>query len=238
MLSIQSCPCDARIVISFIAILLFGHQAIAADSANEGEFVPLFDGKTLQGWTTADGKPVTRGWQAEDGLLVRTGSGGSIYTEKDYGNFELRFEWRISRRGNSGIKYRIAHYDKGTFGRPGWLGYEYQIWDDANRNSSADTSAAAIYMLQAPKKDKKLKPTDEFNTGRIVAVGSHLEHWLNGEKVLDVDTDTPEWAQQIKKTKFGPVKNIFQNPKGRIQLQDHGNKVWFRNIEIREIESE
>lgn len=206
-----------------------------AQSTSEKEFVSLFDGKSLDGWTTADGKPVTRGWQAIDGQLVRTAGGGSIYSEKEYGDFELRLDWQISSRGNSGIKYRTAFYESGTFGRPQWLGYEYQIWDDANRGSNPDASAAAVYLLQAPNGNKHLKPIGEFNTARIIAAGAVIEHWLNGKQVVCVDTSTPEWAQRIKRTKFSAVKDIFTNQSGRIQLQDHGNKVWYRNIRIREI---
>ncbi len=234
MLSTYSYPRAVRLAI--LASLCFASSTWGAESATTSEFESLFDGESLKGWTTADGKPVTKGWQVVDGMLVRNARGGSIYTEKEYGDFELRFEWKIARRGNSGIKYRMAHYDKGVYGRPGWLGYEYQIWDDA-RETSDDTSAASIYLLQAPAKDKKVKPAGEFNTARIVAVGTHLEHWLNGEKVLDVETDTDDWLKRIEKTKFGPIEDIFQNPKGRIMIQDHGNKVWFRNIEIRQIEN-
>lgn len=212
--------------------------AWAQSPANEEEFITLFDGKTLDGWTMADGKPVTRGWEAVDGQLVRTGRGGAIYSKQEYGDFELRFDWRISSRGNSGVKYRVAYYESGIYGHPGWLGYEYQIWDDANRDSDPNTSASALYMLQAPNDSKRLEPTGEFNTARIVAKGPHIEHWLNGERVLHVDTSTVEWSQRIQQTKFGVVDDIFTNASGRIQLQDHGSKVWLRNIRIRELEDE
>jgi hypothetical protein len=221
----------------YVAAMLFT-VAAAAGAQDESSFVPLFDGKTLEGWTTARGNPVTQGWEVQDGAIVRTGGGGSIFTEREYGDFELRFDWRISRRGNSGVKYRVARYAKGIYSSPEWLGYEYQIWDDERRGTPAHMSAASIYLLQAPEDEKPLKPTGEFNTGRIVAVGPHLEHWLNGAKVLDVDTSSDIWWRRVANTKFGEVKEIFQNSSGRIQLQDHGNKVWFRNLRIRELGSE
>jgi hypothetical protein len=203
--------------------------------AAEDGFVPLFDGKSFDGWTSARGNPITRGWKAEDGMIVYTGGGGSLYSAKEYGDFELRFEWKLSKRGNSGVKYRVAKYSPGVYANPEWLGYEYQIWDDANRGTPAHMSTASIYLLQAPDEQKPLKPIGEFNESRIVAVGSRIEHWLNGEKVLEVDTDEPMWWDRVNQTKFAPVKNVFRNPKGRIQLQDHGDEVWFRNIRIREL---
>lgn len=206
--------------------------------ASEEGFVPLFDGKTFDGWISARGNPIRRGWEVEDGTMVRTGAGGSLYTAKEYGDFELRFDWKLSKRGNSGVKYRVAEYNPGVYGNTEWLGYEYQIWDDAHRGTPAHMSTASIYLLQAPDEAKPLKPIGEFNESRIVAVGSRIEHWLNGEKVLDVDTDNDIWWDRVAQTKFAPVTNVFRNPKGRIELQDHGNKVWFRNIRIREIESE
>ncbi len=201
-------------------------------------FTPLFDGKTLTGWTTAGGAPVTRGWEVEDGALVRTGGGGSILTEEEFSDFELRFEWKISRRGNSGVKYRVAKYPHGIYRNPEWLGYEYQVWDDASRPTPQHMSAASIYLLQAPSPTKRLKPTGEFNTARIVAVGPLLEHWLNGEKVLEVDTTSDIWWNRVAITKYGDVDGIFKNSAGRIQLQDHGDRVWFRNLRIREINAD
>ncbi len=223
---------------TFVIVTLLLLAQVPNRGAAEQPFIPLFDGKTLAGWTTATGGPVQRGWEVQQGALVRTGGGGAIFTEQEYADFDLRFEWRIARRGNSGVKYRIARYDKGIYSNPGWLGYEYQIWDDANRGTPPHMSAASIYLLQAPSDDKKLKPTGEFNTARIVAVGPRLEHWLNGEKVVDVDTTSDIWWRRVAVTKFGEVKDIFKNTSGRIQLQDHGDKVWFRNVRIREIEAE
>lgn len=220
--------------LSIIAVVCGVASAQALADVENG-FVPLFDGETLNGWTTANGGPVTRGWEVQDGALVRTGRGQSIYSKRGFANFDLRFEWRIAQRGNSGVKYRVAKYEPGLFGRPGWLGYEYQIWDDNHHNTQASTSAAAVYLLQAPSNNKQLQPIDQFNSARIVAIGPHLEHWLNGEKVVDVDTSTHEWRQRIDETKFGQVDEIFKNTSGRLMLQDHGNQVWFRNIRIREI---
>src|SRR5687768_11859625 len=112
-------------VLAACALFSFAATANADDNSTK-----LFDGKSLEGWVTAAGEPVRRGWTVEDGMLVRSGRGGSIYTAKEYGDFDLSFEWKIAPRGNSGVKYRVTHYEKGVYGNPGWLGCEYQIYDD------------------------------------------------------------------------------------------------------------
>lgn len=207
-----------------------------AKKAEEG-WVELFDGKSLEGWVTGDGKPVTKGWKVDNGLLHCPGRVGSIYPAKEYGNFELEFEWKIQKGGNAGIKYRMVHYEKGLFGRANSLGCEYQIFDDHNRKAEPINQTASIYDIVPPSKDKKLLPHDEFNKGRIVANGAKIEHWLNGEKVVEADIASDEWKSQVAKSKFGVVEGFFTSPKGKIQLQDHGNKVWFRTVKIRELEA-
>lgn len=214
-------------------LLVVGSTAAGSEGLEEG-FVSLCDGTTLNGWTTADGKPVTTGWVAEDGVLTRVSRGGSIFSIKEYGDFDLRFEWRIASRGNSGVKYRVRFYERGVFGRPGWLGCEYQLWDD-NRETRPNQTAGALYALFAPNDSKELKPLDEFNASRIVAVGPRLEHWLNGKLIVEADTGSDAWRDRIANSKFGNVEDVFQNRTGRIQLQDHGSRVWFRNIRIREL---
>ncbi|MCG8584377.1 MAG: DUF1080 domain-containing protein [Pirellulales bacterium] len=223
------CPKLSTTPICFFAALSFIQSSIADDKTIE-----LFNGKSLDGWTTQSGAPVTKGWVVKDGMLVRKSRGGAIYTKDEYGDFDLRFEWKIDKGGNSGIKYRVAFYKKGVRGRPGWLGGEYQIYGDKNKSRGVH-SAGALYGLFAPNEKKKLRPADEFNESRIVVRGSHIEHWLNGEKIVEADVDSDEWKKRIAKSKFNIVPGFFQNPKGRIQIQDHGAPVSFRNITLREL---
>jgi hypothetical protein len=207
--------------------------SLAITAHAENNAIQLFDGKSLEGWTTASGEPVTSGWTVEDGMLVRSSRGGSIHTAKEYGDFDLSFEWKIAPRGNSGVKYRVAHYEKGVYGNPGWLGCEYQIYDDAGRGARPRYSCGAIYELYAPSDDKKLRPVGEFNASRIVVHGTKIEHWLNGERIVDADISSDDWKRRVARSKFGDVDGFFTNRKGRIELQDHGAKVWFRNIVLR-----
>jgi hypothetical protein len=232
-------------IVGFLAILAVAQltsaekgPAAKAPAADDG-LLSLFDGKSLDGWTTASGEGVTKGWNVEDGLLVREQRGGAIYSKDEYGDFELDFDWKISERGNSGVKYRLQFYEKGVRGRPGWLGCEYQLLDDEKHPNAkkATTSAGALYSLYAPNKRKSLNPAGEFNHSRIVVRGTKFEHWLNGRKIVSADTSSETWKKRIAKSKFAKVKDFAQNAKGRIQIQDHGSKVWFRNITLKPLDT-
>jgi hypothetical protein len=204
-------------------------------AGDSNEVIQLFDGKTLNGWTNVNGAPVKEGWTVEDGALVRTGRGGAIYAKGEYHDFALDFDWAIAAGGNSGVKYRVRFYKKGVWGNPGWLGCEYQIYDNSKRPGAfySKTSAGALYAIYSPNKKKHLKPVGQYNHSRIVSHGTRVEHWLNGEKIVAVDTASQDWKEHVAQSKFAPVKDFAQNRRGRIQFQDHGSKVWFRNITIR-----
>lgn len=228
------------LLVAAIGFLTFASITDIASAETKGEVIRLFNGESLDGWTTADGEPVTQGWTVEDGLLVREERGGHIYSEGEFNDFQLDFEWKIDERGNSGVKYRIAFYKKGVRGKPGWLGCEYQLLDDERHPNAKNptTTAGALYSLYAPSKKKELKPLDQFNHSRIIVRGTQIEHWLNGKKIVSADTSSDDWKNRIAGTKFEPIKGFAQNPKGRIMLQDHGSKVWFRNITVTPIEGE
>ena len=218
-----------RALVSCVLLSLVASCGLAADEP----WTSLFDGKSLDGWTTAAGKPVTAGWQAEDGVLHRAARGGDIYTAKEYGDFELQFEWKISPKGNSGLKYRVTKFGNSL------LGMEYQVLDDGEhadgKKPGGKNSAASMYDILAPNDSKKLKPVGEWNTARVVAKGNKIEHWLNGEKIIDVDTASDSFQQALARSKFAKYKGFARQPSGRIMLQDHGNEAWFRNLKIREL---
>ena len=198
----------------------------------------LFDGRTADGWrgfklpNIPVGPDGTPGWHAIDGCLVRTGPGGDIITEEQFDNFELSLEWRTSAAGNSGIFYRVA---EGPEFQYVWqTGPEMQVLDNAEHRDgqSSLTSAGANYGLHAVPKDVT-RPVGLFNEARIVVRGRHVEHWLNGEKLIDYELGGPDWEQRVAGSKFAAMKSYGRMPRGHMALQDHGDRVWYRNIKIR-----
>ncbi len=195
---------------------------------------PIFDGETFNGWTTTGGKPVTKGWEIVDGTIhldISGERGGNIVTAGEYANFDFRFEWKISPRGNSGIKYRVRKYDKGT------LGCEYQILDDVgtSEGKKPKSSTAALYALYPPSGNKHLKPVGEFNSSRIVIRGNSVQHWLNGHLVVSVCIGSCEWFQRKAQSKFNNVDGFSENRYGKIMLTDHHSEVWYRNLVLYEL---
>jgi len=221
--------------IFFLTATVFAKDAASA----EEKVVELFDGKSLAGWQTTEGKEVTAGWRVEEGKLFRHSRSGPIYSVDEYADFELTFEWKIASGGNSGVKYRMAYYPKGVWGTPAWLGCEYQLYDDRGGSKKAPSQlTGAIYAIYPANEKKSLKPIDEFNISKIVCLGTKIEHWLNGELVVETDTKSDDWKKRVAASKFGRANHFYENSSGRIQLQDHGHDVWFRKITLRVIEAE
>lgn len=212
----------------FLSLLLAGFA-----SAAEKPWTPLFDGKSLSGWTSATGGKPGDGWEVVDGTIHRKGQGGDLISEKEYGDFELEFEWMISAGGNSGLKYRVRKT------AAGWIGAEYQVLDDAGHPNGkvGDTSAGSLYEVIAPDPKKVLHPAGEWNRSKIVVRGSVIEHWLNGALVLKADTSTPAWEAAKKDSKFARVEGFAGPGPGHLLLQDHGAEVRFRALRIRELET-
>ncbi len=201
-----------------------------AEDATKTKLPSPFDGQSLAGWTTGDGKPVTAGWEIVDGVIHLTKGGprgGNIVTAEEFGDFDLSFEWKIAPRGNSGIKYRVRSYD----GR--LLGCEYQIYDDGTAKKVQDkNSAGALYDLYEPNDQKTLRPSGEYNTARIVVRGDRIEHWLNGKLIVAATVGDAEWERRIKQSKFNDKPDFARNPRGKLMLTDHGSEVWYRNFKF------
>jgi hypothetical protein len=197
----------------------------------------LFDGATTTGWTTADGKPVTAapgGWEIINGALVlkKGAAGGDIYTTDEYGDFEFTADFNIDPATNTGIKYFCYKYGTG-----GNLGCEYQVIDDklGEDTKQANHLLGSLYDVLAPDETKKqVNPPGQWNTIRIVAKGKHVEHWLNGVKILDYTRGSKEYLDGVAGSKFNKAVPVFgMVDKGRIQLQDHHGPVMFKNIKVR-----
>ena len=190
----------------------------------------LFDGQTPRGWRGYKKDTFPRGWAVEGGCLVRVGPGGDITTDSEFDNFELQLEWRISPGGNSGVFYRVDE----KCGWPWETGPEMQVLDNAEHVDGRDpkTSAGSNYALYAPQQDVT-QPVGFFNQVRIVVDGARVQHWLNGVKIVEYVLGSSQWRRRVAASKFNSMPNYGQVKKGHIVLQDHGDKVWYRNIKIR-----
>jgi hypothetical protein len=190
----------------------------------------MFDGKSLAGWRGYKTEKPSGGWRAEDGLLVRLGGGGDLMTVEQYEDFDMRFEWKITEYGNSGVIYRIGT----TEPYPWHTGPEYQILDNARHpdGKNAITSAGSNYAVNEPVKDVT-RPVGQWNEGRIVARGNRVEHWLNGVKVVDYEIGSADWKARVQASKFGKIPPYATVKRGYIALQDHESVVVYRNLRIK-----
>ncbi|HEY7288255.1 MAG TPA: DUF1080 domain-containing protein [Vicinamibacterales bacterium] len=212
-------------------------SAIANQSATrnpQSAVRSLFNGSSLSAWRGYKSDTVPAGWRTDGGVLTKSGSVGDLVTRDEFGDFELELEWKIGEAGNSGIFYRgTEEYDHIYWSAP-----EYQLLDDlkATDNKTRLTCAGAVYALY-PSPVGHLKPVGEWNSARIVARGAHIEHWLNGTKVVDYELWTPDWESKVKASKFGAWPNYGRAKRGHIALQgDHDGSLAFRNIRIREVQ--
>jgi Domain of Unknown Function (DUF1080) len=198
-----------------------------------GEFVSLFDGTSLTGWHAPDGKTPGAGWVFDQGTLHLNGTpGGILLSDKEYSQFELEWDWKVEEGGNNGVKYWSS-----KVGGKEWLGIEYQMIDDHKHPDGlkgGSHTTASIYDIKEPAADKPLKPVGEWNTSRIVVWEGKIQHWLNGVLVCEADTKSEDWKTRIAASKF-KNKEGFAPGKGHIMLTDHTDKVWYRNIKIREL---
>ena len=192
----------------------------------------LFDGKSLAGWRGYKTQDVPKNWHVVDGVLVRSGEGegGDLMTADQYADFELRFDWKISEKGNSGVIYRIAETEQ----YPWQTGAEYQILHNAGHSDGKIplTTAGSDFAVKEPVKDVT-RPVGQWNEARIIAKGNHVEHWMNGVKIVEYEVGSPDWLARVNASKFAKLANYGRMKSGYIALQDHGNDVSFRNLKIR-----
>ena len=212
----------------------------------------LWDGKTAEGWRSARSENFPeQGWAMEDGVLTvlesggeEAGRGGDIITRKKFSSFELKLEFRITTGANSGIKYFVdPELNKG----PGSsIGLEYQILDDkehpdAKMGVRGNRTLGSLYdlipaeNLSTPGGAKVFRGVGEWNQAHIIVKGNHIEHWLNGFKVVEYERNTPMYRALVAYSKYKDWPNFGEMPSGHILLQDHGNRVSFRSIKIREL---
>lgn len=215
----------------------------------------LWDGKTSEGWRTpASEKFPLRGWQMTNGFIsvLATGGGearggGDIISKERFSQFELSVDFKITEGANSGIKYlvqpNLSPLDRIT-GQPtavgSAIGPEFQVLDDvrhpdAKAGRNGNRTLGSLYDVLPASTSKKPNPIGEWNTARIVVSAKKVEHWLNGEKVLEVERGSEEFRKAVAESKFKNIPQFGEWPDGHILLQDHGDQVWFRNIKLRPI---
>ncbi len=239
-----------------IAVVLLGFVSARAENLEQNTLSKdevkqgwrlLWDGKTSTGWTSAKSAtfPAT-GWEIKEGVwsVLPSGgkeggsstSGGDIITLEKFSNFELSLEFKIHPGTNSGIKYFV---DPGlNKGEGSAIGLEYQILDDerhpdAKLGKNGNRTIGSLYDLIPAAKNKQVNPIGQWNTARIVVRGDHVEHWLNGKKIVEYTRFTPEFRQLVSESKYKIWPHFGEMKEGPILLQDHGDAVSFRNIKIR-----
>lgn len=190
----------------------------------------LFDGTSLAGWRGYDRATMPAGWEARDGMLVRASQAADIITTERFRNFELALEWMVHAGGNSGIFYRAAEGQPAIY----MSAPEMQVLDDAVHQDGRSplTSAGANYGLY-PAPRGVVRPAGEWNTARVVVNGNHVQHWLNGQRVVDYELHSADWKARVAASKFREWPAYGQAAEGHIGLQEHGDYVAFRNIKLR-----
>jgi hypothetical protein len=225
---------------------------LSRDEINEG-WKLLFDGKSFNGWRGLGRDHVPESlWVIEDGLIRKVNTIdiknlpggqppeiGDLMTKDTYDNFELSFEWKINNAGNSGLKYNVSEEMCEEYGsKYSALGFEYQLLDDGDEAYKGilkpSQFSGSLYDLIQPV-NVALKPVGEFNTSRIIVNGNHVEHWLNGTKVVDYEFGSEELDNAYQVSKFNKIKGFTDKRKGHIVLQNHNDESWFRNIKLREL---
>ncbi len=207
-----------------------GHNELTPDEKKQG-WKLLFDGKTTQGWRGFKKSTFPeKGWAVKDGeLQLEAGSkAGDIITEEKFSEFDLTWEWKIPKGANNGLKYFILE-ERGQA-----IGHEYQMIDDKDGHDSGPKhSTASFYDVLAPAGDKGLKPPGEWNLSRVLVQGNHVEHWLNGRKVLEYELGSEAVLKAVQASKFKSVPGFGQRQNGHILLTYHSDPVSYRNIKIR-----
>jgi hypothetical protein len=213
------------------AALIVAVLATLSGQAAQPQWVSLFDGQTIAQWRGYKMATVPDSWRVEEGAITWTkGVPVDLVSREQYTNFEFEFDWKVPAGGNSGVMFRVTEDLERTY----HSGPEFQILHNAGHSDGKNpmTSAGSNHSLHAPTKDMT-KPVGEWNQGRLVVNGNHVEHWLNGEKVVDYDLFSPDWTKRLMASKFKDVPRYGREPKGHLVLQEHGSRIQYKNLRIK-----
>jgi Domain of Unknown Function (DUF1080) len=221
-----------------IAGLLLTALTTNTQAQKPGEWKKLFDGKTTNGWHSYQ-KTGVEGWMVMGDELMSKGKSGDLVTNDDYENFEFEFEFKTSPKGNSGVIYKVIEDPKNpTY----YSGTEYQVIDDEGYPPFNDggkmvrindkQKTGANYDMYPPTQ-KAVKPAGEWSKGKIIVNNNHVEHWLNGVKVVEYEYGSEDWKQKLAVSKFAKWPYATPHAKGKIALQDHSDPISYRNLRIR-----
>ena len=204
----------------------------------------LFDGESLKGWKRFNHDTIGPLWSVKEGAILCDGEGlgegsgemgGSLVTTREFGNFELSLEYKLSPGGNSGILYHVIEDSKYKYDYE--TGPEFQLLDDGGWKGELreEQKAGGNYDMYAAAASKKVNPAGEWNTARIVYYDGHVEHWLNGQKVVEFEENSDDFKTRYDNSKWKDYPDWNKSKTGAIALQDHGAPVYFRNIRIKEL---
>lgn len=221
-----------------LAALFFAASSLSQDGLSKWEaqsgYVSLFNGQNLDGWKGWKRDTIPGAWRAVEGEMrvVPGDDDGDLCTVRQFGDFDLRVEFKNSKNTNSGIIYRAQE----DYPEAWKTGPEYQVFDDfsAYGNKPSKTSSGSIFDVYAPSAGV-CRPPGQWNEARIVAKGNHIEHWLNGVKVIDIEIGSAEFQEKLGRSKFARTAGFATKARGYLVLQDHGHEVAFRRLRLKEL---
>ena len=230
-------------IVKFFIIIIF----IGCNSSKDSEWIYMFDGKTTDGWRGYNKETLPKKWEVINGELTfntelkleKDWDGGNdiIYYKEQFENFELYLEWKLPKGGNSGVFYHVQE----GYNAPHNISPEYQIldddgWEEINNAKLKNwQKAGANYGMHEPNISKKLNPSGQWNSSRIIHDNNKVEHWLNGKIILSFFKDSDDWNKKRNSETFRDKTDYGKFKKGYIALQDHDTPIWFRNIRIKKL---
>jgi 3-keto-disaccharide hydrolase len=231
-----------KLSVALVVLASFAFTLIPPQSKKKKnhDWISLFDGKTLKGWHGYNKKGAVTSWAAQDGVLACLGTaknaaGGDIVTDRKFANFDLKWEWKVDKGSNSGVMYHVLEGKK--WHSPYETGPEYQILDDTGFPEKIEDwqKAGADYAMHIPNGQKPIVVSGEWYTSEIIFNHGHVEHWMNGKKILEFEAWSKDWNDKKSGGKWKDYPDYGNAKTGEIALQDHGDKAYYRNIMIKEL---